>query len=106
MLQGGCNFFEHKFHFHMLKIIFVAISYEISLLTLFRFSQKKHGGKDGTVKCQECDKEVKGQIIRAVGFAYHPECFKCCECKQDLSASKQFTTDKENCLYCQKCYNE
>ena len=71
--------------------------------TLFSL-QKKNGDKD--VDCQECGKEVKGQIIRAVGFAYHPDCFKCCECKKDLANTKQFTTDKNNRLYCQKDYNE
>lgn len=69
--------------------------------------KKKHGDKDGLVNCQECKKEVKGQIIRAVGFAYHPECFKCCECKRDLSTKQvQFTTDNDNRLYCQEDYNE
>ena len=84
----------------------VAITFLYSPLKTVTLSfQKKHGDKDGKVKCQECDKEVKGQIIRAVGFAFHPECFKCCECKEDLSASNQFTTDKNNRLYCQKDYN-
>lgn len=67
--------------------------------------KKKHGDQD-TTNCQECGKEVKGQIIRAVGFSYHPECFKCCECKKNLSTTKQFTTDQNNRLYCQKDYNE
>lgn len=67
--------------------------------------KKKHGDKEGKVKCQECDKEVKGQIIRAVGFAFHKECFICFVCKVDLSTTNQFTTDKNNHLYCQKDYN-
>ena len=70
------------------------------------YEQKKHGNKEGKLECQVCKNEVKGQIIRAVGFAFHPDCFKCCECKKDLSRTKQFTTDKSNHLYCQKDYNE
>jgi len=68
--------------------------------------KKKHGDKDGSVKCQACGTDVKGQIIRAVGFAFCPGCFICSVCKEDLTSNKQFTTDKENSLYCQKCYNE
>ena len=75
-------------------------------MLVYDLLQKKHGDKDGSVKCQACGTDVKGQIIRAVGFAFCPGCFICSVCKEDLTSNKQFTTDKENSLYCQKCYNE
>ena len=69
------------------------------------YLQKKHENKDSKVKCQGCDKELKRRVIRAVGFSFHPECFKCSECKQDLSTSNQFITDENNRLYCKRDYN-
>ena len=57
--------------------------------------------------CKMCSKKVEGEIIRAIGFVFHPDCFKCCICNQNLSNQEvPFTADKENRLYCQPCYNE
>ena len=57
--------------------------------------------------CKMCGKIVDGEIIRAIGFVFHPDCFKCCVCNRNLSEQEiPFTADKENRLYCQPCYNE
>merc|ERR1711936_653370 len=54
-----------------------------------------------------CGSKVEGEIIRAIGFVFHPNCFKCCTCGVDLSNQEiPFTTDEDNRIYCQPCYNE
>merc|ERR1712142_582682 len=69
--------------------------------------KKKHGNNDGKLVCHECDDEISGQIIRAIGLAFHSVCFKCSVCQKSLAdKSVQFTSDAENKLYCQTDYND
>ena len=57
--------------------------------------------------CKMCGKPVKGEIIRAIGSVFHPDCFKCCICNTILGDKETpFTTDNQDRLYCQPCYNE
>ena len=66
---------------------------------------KKINGEN--MDCKMCGKVVDCEIIRAIGFVFHPDCFKCCVCNRNLSDQEiPFTADKENRLYCQPCYNE
>lgn len=69
--------------------------------------KKKHGDPDGKLRCEVCKEEIGGQVIRAVGVAFHAACFKCTVCKRDLADKDVgFTTDPDNKLFCQKDYNE
>merc|ERR1712213_42487 len=55
----------------------------------------------------KCAGKVEGEIIRAVGFVFHPNCYKCCICGINLSNREvPFTTDEDNRIYCQNCYNQ
>ena len=57
--------------------------------------------------CKMCGKVVKGEIIRAIGSVFHPDCFKCCVCNQSLGDKETpFTTDNQDRLYCQTDFNE
>lgn len=59
--------------------------------------------------CKKCGKKVRGEIIRAVGHVYHPDCFKCCVCDRDLGDNNKkipFLTDDKHNLYCQPDYHE
>ncbi|XP_070557782.1 PDZ and LIM domain protein 7-like [Ptychodera flava] len=58
-------------------------------------------------KCQsqDCGKEIYGTVITAVKKKWHPECFKCTECKQKLRGKTFFKDAKENPL-CEKDYEE
>lgn len=55
--------------------------------------------KTGAMKkkkyCKGCGKEITGQFVRALGNAFHVECFKCNECGKPCS-SKFFPYDVEN----------
>ena len=68
------------------------------------FFQKINGE---AMDCKMCGGKVEGEIIRAVGFVFHPNCFKCCICGINLSNREvPFTTDEDNRIYCQNCYNQ
>ena len=43
------------------------------------------------------------QILRAVGNAYHPECFNCSSCEKNLD-NIPFTLDATNQVHCVECY--
>lgn len=55
--------------------------------------------------CCECNKVIKTRILRAAGKTYHPECFKCTNCKCGLDGVP-FTQDSENRPFCIECYHE
>lgn len=45
------------------------------------------------------------KILRALGKAFHPECFSCPSCQKSLDGIP-FTVDKENQAFCLDCYHE
>ncbi|CAK5075349.1 unnamed protein product [Meloidogyne enterolobii] len=45
------------------------------------------------------------KILRALGKAFHPECFVCPTCQKSLDGI-QFTVDSENSAYCLDCFHE
>ena len=80
------------------------IDYVMSLWLSKAFLQKMNGTN---MDCKMCGKAVKGEIIRAIGSVFHPDCFKCCICNKILGDKETpFTTDNHDRLYCQPCYNE
>jgi len=52
--------------------------------------------------CDECGKVLGEQYIKASGKKLHPECLKCCECKEGLLNKKIF--EKEGNFFCETCY--
>jgi hypothetical protein len=56
-------------------------------------------------KCEKCKMPITQKILRALGKAFHPECFSCPSCQKSLDGIP-FTVDKENCAYCLDCYHE
>ncbi|CAH8619841.1 unnamed protein product [Schistosoma rodhaini] len=55
------------------------------------------------VACPVCSKNVYfAEEIRAMGRAFHKQCFKCCQCSKALDS---FTAnDHKGSLYCKSCY--
>lgn len=56
-------------------------------------------------KCGKCDKEIGGHGIRITGAIFHPECFNCEVCGQNME-DKSFSTDGENKIYCHEDYTK
>uniref|UniRef100_A0A0N5BC43 LIM zinc-binding domain-containing protein n=1 Tax=Strongyloides papillosus TaxID=174720 RepID=A0A0N5BC43_STREA len=56
-------------------------------------------------KCLKCHLPIKQKILRALGGAYHPECFVCHHCSKSLDGIG-FTTNKENEPHCMHCFHE
>jgi len=54
-------------------------------------------------KCPRCGKSVfSAEEVKAVGKRYHEECFKCANCKSQLTPID--VQDRDNEVYCRKCY--
>uniref|UniRef100_A0A914N5N6 LIM zinc-binding domain-containing protein n=1 Tax=Meloidogyne incognita TaxID=6306 RepID=A0A914N5N6_MELIC len=63
-------------------------------------------------KCGKCKMPITQtflafylKILRALGKAFHPECFVCPTCQKSLDGI-QFTVDSENSAYCLDCFHE
>uniref|UniRef100_A0A0N4Z9M3 Lipoma-preferred partner homolog n=1 Tax=Parastrongyloides trichosuri TaxID=131310 RepID=A0A0N4Z9M3_PARTI len=56
-------------------------------------------------KCLKCRLPIKQKILRALGGAYHPECFVCHNCEKSLDGVG-FTTNKDNEPHCMHCFHE
>ncbi|XP_069774989.1 filamin-binding LIM protein 1 isoform X2 [Narcine bancroftii] len=50
-------------------------------------------------KCGKCNKTIMNQIIRAVGKAFHPECFTCIVCHR-LIGTERFGVNQANEIHC------
>ena len=59
------------------------------------------------MSCGVCKEEVKGEIVRAVGLIYHPGCFVCVVCKEDLTQDgAAFKADQNKELHCMLHYQK
>jgi len=58
--------------------------------------------------CGKCGEEIKGEAISVSEKKFHPECFKCYECKKEISGSFRTTADGERicaaCIKLKKCF--
>ncbi|XP_059807906.1 filamin-binding LIM protein 1-like isoform X3 [Hypanus sabinus] len=50
-------------------------------------------------KCAKCNKTIMSQIIRAMGKAFHPDCFTCVVCHQ-LIGTERFGVNQANEVLC------
>ena len=53
--------------------------------------------------CGACGKPIVGQVITALGQTWHPECFTCNQCNQELGTQNFFERDCKP--YCENCYH-
>lgn len=56
-------------------------------------------------KCDKCATPITQKILRAMGKAFHPECFACPNCMKSLDGTP-FTVDQQGTPYCLDCYHE
>lgn len=54
--------------------------------------------------CFKCKKPVKGQVVTALGYLWHPEHFVCSYCDQSIGTSIFY--EKDSKPYCEKDYFE
>jgi len=105
--ENACSAMGHYFH--------------IECLCCLKCGKNLHGGEfivmgtddpychdcyeSSLEKCCECGEVIKTRILRAAGKTYHPECFKCVNCKCCLDGVP-FTQDSDNRPFCISCYHE
>lgn len=58
---------------------------------------------DSLKECVVCANKITERILRAQGYAYHPECFVCSVCSRSLD-NVPFTVDVTNQVHCVECY--
>lgn len=80
-------------------------------LTIDNYRQRKghiycveHAPQRPFVHCSECGGEITDKSINALGQNFHPSCFCCVLCKENL-ANKVFTAWKNKPL-CQECFKK
>ncbi|XP_026080846.1 PDZ and LIM domain protein 7-like isoform X2 [Carassius auratus] len=56
-----------------------------------------------TPLCAACNKIIRGRYVVALGRSWHPEEFKCCQCKRMLDEGGFF--EEKGSIYCTKCYD-
>ncbi|KAL5522717.1 hypothetical protein ACEPAG_8735 [Sanghuangporus baumii] len=64
-------------------------------------SQRSRGG--GLV-CGGCGRGIFGRIVSAMGLRWHPQCFKCCQCGEQLEHVSSYEHDGKP--YCHLDYHE
>jgi len=57
-------------------------------------------------KCEKCLTPITQKILRALGKAFHPECFVCPVCAKSLDGIPFTVDSKSNQPYCLDCYHE
>jgi len=56
--------------------------------------------------CGNCDKEISGPVVEALGQHYHPPCFTCHNCHKDISKlGVPAKLDEQGNTWCQPCFD-
>ncbi len=62
---------------------------------------------DMSSKCHECEVEIVGDKLRALGLVFHLACFNCKVCGKNLSSPEEaFKGDPSKNIYCLEDYNK
>ncbi|KAF7316941.1 Flap endonuclease 1 [Mycena chlorophos] len=56
------------------------------------------------IACGGCNKYIVGRIVNAMGLRWHPECFRCCVCSENLELVSSYERDGRP--YCHLDYHE
>lgn len=54
----------------------------------------------GIVKCKNCNKNIQGNIVSAMGNTYHPNHFLCVKCEEPIGGQKFYS--KNGAPYCEE----
>ncbi|KAI6236848.1 hypothetical protein M3Y95_00202200 [Aphelenchoides besseyi] len=54
--------------------------------------------------CQACGKEIVGQVVIALGQMWHPSCFTCCHCGDEIGHRNFF--ERSGKAYCEADYHD
>lgn len=60
--------------------------------------------KFGT-QCKTCGDFVEGRVVTALGNSYHPHCFTCNRCKNEIRSGTAVTYNDRQEILCQSCTN-
>lgn len=64
-----------------------------------------YGIKENTEKCFECKNNIVDVVLTALKRTYHPQCFRCKECRKMLDGLP-FTVDKNGQIFCREDYHK
>uniref|UniRef100_A0A0N5BHZ1 LIM domain-containing protein n=1 Tax=Strongyloides papillosus TaxID=174720 RepID=A0A0N5BHZ1_STREA len=64
-----------------------------------------HGIIENTERCYECGNNIVDVVLTALGKTYHPQCFRCKECRKMLDGTP-FTVGKNGYIYCSEDYHK
>ncbi|XP_064383280.1 actin-binding LIM protein 2-like [Halichondria panicea] len=54
-------------------------------------------------KCKTCGDFVEGRVVTALGNSYHPQCFVCDRCKDEIHSGTVVTYNDRQEILCQRC---
>lgn len=54
-------------------------------------------------KCKTCGDFVEGRVVTALGNSYHPQCFTCDRCRNEIRSGTAVTYNDRQEILCQSC---
>ncbi|TRY71602.1 hypothetical protein TCAL_14880 [Tigriopus californicus] len=62
---------------------------------------------DKRPRCSICSRKIKDQELKALDVSFHPTCFNCSQCGDNLSGDDiRFMADDAKEIFCLDCYNK
>ncbi|KAL5499003.1 hypothetical protein ACEPAH_1521 [Sanghuangporus vaninii] len=75
-----------------------------SSVTAVSNSGSNQRSRGGGLVCGGCGRGIFGRIVSAMGLRWHPQCFKCCQCGEQLEHVSSYEHDGKP--YCHLDYHE
>ncbi|KAL5523134.1 hypothetical protein ACEPAF_1401 [Sanghuangporus sanghuang] len=75
-----------------------------SSVTVVSNSGSNQRSRGGGLVCGGCGRGIFGRIVSAMGLRWHPQCFKCCQCGEQLEHVSSYEHDGKP--YCHLDYHE